>query len=55
MDATAKKSIVANPYLLEEGPTMSLFTFLFEGLPGAGSPLSEDAPVAAQHAERLPF
>ena len=51
----AKKILVANPYLFKEGPTVSLFAFLFEGLPGAGVALSGDAPEAARRAERLPF
>ena len=55
LDVTAKKSIVTNPYLFKEGPVVSLFAFLFEGLPGAGVALSGDAPEAARRAERLPF
>ena len=52
---TAKKSIVANPYLFKEGPTISLFAFLFEGLPNAGAALSRNALGAARRAKRLPF
>ena len=38
LDATAK-NIFANPYLFDEGPTLSSPTFLFEALLGAGAAL----------------
>ena len=41
------KNIVANPYLFDEGSAVSLFAFLFEGLPGVGAALFGDAPGAA--------
>ena len=49
------KNMVANPDLFDEGSAVSLFAFLFEGLPGVGAALFGDAPGAAQRAERLPF
>ena len=42
------KNIFTNPYLFDEGPTVSSFAFLFEGLPGVGAALFGVA-------ERLPF
>ena len=49
------KNIFVNPYLLDEGSAVSLFAFLFEGLPGMGAALFGDTPGVAWRAERLPF
>ena len=49
------KNIFANPYLFDEGPTVSSFAFLFEGLPGAGAALFGVAPRVARYVKRLPF
>ena len=49
------KNIFANPYLFDEGSAVSLFAFLFEGLPGVGAALLGDATGIAWRAERLPF
>ena len=48
------KNIFANPYLFDEGPTVSSFAFLFEGLPGAGAALFGVAPRVARYAECPP-
>ena len=49
------KNIFANPYLFDEGPTVSSPAFLFKGLPGAGAALFGVAPGVARYVERLPF
>ena len=50
------KTIFTNPYLFDEGLTVSSFAFLFdEGLPGVGAALFGVAPRVAWHAERFPF
>ena len=48
------ENIFAHPYLFDEGPAVSSFALLFEGLPGAGAALFGVAPGVAWRAERLP-
>ena len=49
------KNVFANPYLFDEGSVVSLFAFLFEGLPGMGAALLGDTLGAAWRVERFPF
>ena len=49
------KNILGNSYRFDEGPTVSSFAFLFEGLPGVGAALFGVAPGVAWYVERLPF
>ena len=49
------KNIFTNPYLFDEGLTVSSLAFLFEGLPGAGPALFGVALGVARYVECLPF
>ena len=49
------KHIFASPYLLDEGPAVSLSAFLFEGSPSVGTALFGDALGAPWRVVRLPF